>query len=567
MTIGDASNTSGIYSGVMTGAGNLATGASTGTLTLGGINLYTGSTTIGAGSTLVLNSTGTIATSSGVSNAGTFTIQGDKTIGTMTCTGGASIINLGANTLTEGGNLFLPPSATVNLTANSGTSYGNAAIAGTITNSAATTFGVTVGGFIPNGAVLNVLNATAAGAIAVTTTPTSSSPNVSFATSLSGNDILLTATRNTTAATSGNNTAVATAINSVTAPTGDFATVLGVIDTLSSADAVDAAYAQLDPVVNAGATQGSFNAMQQSLFAIDNHLGEVNSGANTGVATGDFWKDNGIWVRGVGNTSEQGERKGINGYDADMWGVTGGIDGEVANDTRLGLAGGYAATNVDNKVDTGNTDIDSYQGTIYVGYDDPSPWYADGGFQFAWNQYDGNRSIVFPGVDRKADASYDGQQYTGFGNVGYVIKQDPFNITPLAGLTYSHLNIDSYTESGAGDLDLTVNSQGYDLLQSALGVKLELAPIEDKGLKLVPEGHFRWLYDFIGDQVATTATFAGGGGSFDTKGAAPDQSSFNFGGGVTLFSKENLSFTATYDYEMKDQYRSHTGQGVLRYTF
>ena len=247
-----------------------------------------------------------------------------------------------------------------------------------------------------------------------------------------------------------------------------------------------------------------------------------------------------------------------------MWGV---MDGIVQNDLLLGIAGGYAATNVDNKGDTGATDISSYIGTIYLSYDDPSPWYGDMGVTFTWNSFDSSRRIVFPGVDRTADSSPDGQTYTGFWDLGYVVPINAqWNITPMAGLTYSHTSIDKYTEAGAGDLDLTVNSQSYDQLLSSLGVRVD-ATIKESSGKWVPEAHFRWLYDFIGDQVATTSTFTGGGSSFSTNGLSPEQSTYNFGMGLTFYSKGNVSITGTYDYRFGTNFSSHTGLGTVRYTF
>ncbi len=82
---------------VGTNTGSL-TKSGAGTWTLSGVNTYTGATTISAG-TLALDSTGTIATSSGVANSGSLSIVAAKTIDSMTGNGTTS---LGSYTLTIG---------------------------------------------------------------------------------------------------------------------------------------------------------------------------------------------------------------------------------------------------------------------------------------------------------------------------------------------------------------------------------------------------------------------------------------------------------------------------------
>ena len=97
------SNASGIFNGVISGAGGALT-LTAGTETLTGINTYTGATTINGG-TLALTGIGSIAASSGVNvanAAGTFDISGTTAGATITTLLGVvgSDVVLGAQTLT-----------------------------------------------------------------------------------------------------------------------------------------------------------------------------------------------------------------------------------------------------------------------------------------------------------------------------------------------------------------------------------------------------------------------------------------------------------------------------------
>jgi autotransporter-associated beta strand protein len=91
------SNASSTYSGAIGGSGGLT--LTTGTEMLFGTNTYTGATTI-SGGTLALSGNGSIATSNGVADNGTFDISAASTGVSIQTLSGTGTVTLGANTLT-----------------------------------------------------------------------------------------------------------------------------------------------------------------------------------------------------------------------------------------------------------------------------------------------------------------------------------------------------------------------------------------------------------------------------------------------------------------------------------
>jgi outer membrane autotransporter protein len=99
---GHASTLSGVFSDAVTGTPGsiiIANSGSGGSVTFTGTNTYTGTTTINSGATLALGGTGSIATSAGVVDNGTFTISGTSLGASVTTLSGSGSVTLGAQTL------------------------------------------------------------------------------------------------------------------------------------------------------------------------------------------------------------------------------------------------------------------------------------------------------------------------------------------------------------------------------------------------------------------------------------------------------------------------------------
>ena len=278
-------------------------------------------------------------------------------------------------------------------------------------------------------------------------------------------------------------------------------------------------------------------------------------------------RQSGMWLNGFGNISTQNARGAFDGYDATIAGTMLGYDTALGPNTRAGVGLGYARSTIrGNSFDT-RTNSDSYIATAYIGHE-AGPWYVNGAVSYGWNEYSSTRPIVFPGVNRSARADYNGENYTAFATTGYNIDTaQGFRLTPLASLQYTRVNIDGFTETGAGDINLTEQSRHYDFLESGLGAKIA-RPFTHAEVVFVPEVHARWLHALQNPALEQTASFRSvGSASFTTPGLKPAEDTLNAGAGLTLLScacsSRNWSVEAVYDfYGRNDGYTAH--QGMVR---
>ncbi|MCK9554823.1 autotransporter domain-containing protein [bacterium] len=562
-------------------------GSGTGTLTFDGATTTGGDIGVAGTPLKAVNFNGAAtlahniaATTTTIAAGSTTTCNGDRTVtGNLTLAAAANaVLDIGTTTLDVTGVYTQNNLSKLNVGVN-GTTAGQITSASSAVVSAASALNLTVSDYVPSNTTFTIIDGAAGAGVNVPGIISSNSPILTFSGTVVNGDLFITANRTNTYNTiaSGNAGAVGAILEQIGAAgaTGDMLTILDALDSLPDNASIQDALDTLVPLFDSGVLNGSNTMLNQfigiSTGRLEGLFAEAHNSGNgtTGISAGDNERKGiDIWGQGFGEYLRQKPRGVSNGYRATIWGTAVGGDIPAFDDkVRLGISGGYARSDINSKDNHGQTDIDSYQGTLYAGYiDGEKPYYVNGAFSFAYNTYKSSRRIVIGTDTRTAKSDYDGQQYSVIVDGGYTFSVEQFRITPIASLQYMRLHLESYTETNADALNLKVKSQNYDMLQSGLGMKFE-RPYETELGTLIPEIHARWLYDFIGDKQETTSTFSGGGGSFATEGFDPAQNSLNVGCKLVLITKGNWDFEANYDFEYKEDFLAHTGWVNIRYNF
>jgi len=564
------------------------TGPACGIWLLSGANTIANSGTITGGTNAIRLGGGTTA----ITNTGT--INGNVTMDA----GSGATLDVGTNNLalSGGGTYTQGAGTTLKLTANSPTEYGKVTAVGAAIDPASSV-NVTVGDYIPNNTSFKIVDTSGAGIGKTPGAIMSNSQVLAFSGSGSSGDLIITATRahpyNTLASTA-NAGAVGMTLEEIGAKaTGDMLTVLNTLDIMTSATQVSSSLESMHPDMSSGAAQGARAIANQFFSSVSSRIGYARSGlTEMGISTGDMFHGTGVWFQGLGSHAKQGTRKGIAGYQYNTFGTTFGGDKIFGDHVRLGLAGGYGYADVNGKTMGRPRDsINSFQGILYGSYDSLSLgaarkegkyseeavrtqgqnlWYVDGMFGFTQNNYDSRREIYLGDMTRVANATHYAQQYATMLETGYTFvfkKTKALQITPFASLTHSYLYMNRYSENGAEALNLTVDGKGYNELEQGLGLKLAYPLLSKKYGTFIPTVRGAWLYDYMGERYETTSSFTWGGPSFVTTGARPAQDGALLGASIIFLNRGNLTLTGNYDWELRDEFASHTYYGTVRADF
>ena len=296
----------------------------------------------------------------------------------------------------------------------------------------------------------------------------------------------------------------------------------------------------------------------------------LSQGQGSGLATGEAPSQFGAWGQVFDGQATQSQRDQVDGFRANYYGLLFGLDRMVSDSWRAGGVFSYSTATADNSGDTSgnNTKIDSW-GLFGYGAYVAGDWYANVAAGMVQQHYDTRRVINFSGFSGNAAGRFDCQQYVLRGEVGYPIRAGDYTVTPLAGLAYSYLRQDGYTESGGNGAALSVNASRTNAMTSDIGAKFAREFSTSYGV-VIPELRLAWRHEYRNDRARSTANFAGdptGATSFTTLGASPVKDSALVSVGMTLVKSSDLSLDVRYDGQTGGGFQSNTGSVRLRKSF
>lgn len=342
----------------------------------------------------------------------------------------------------------------------------------------------------------------------------------------------------------------------------DMDNVVTALGKLETDQQVSDAVAETLPLLVGGTTQLASGMLRNTNRVISDRQSSVS-----GLSSGDgFITDRHAWVKPVGSWTRQQARSGVPGYDADSYGLVAGIDGEVDEHTRLGVALSYMNSDVSGlgRASGNSADIDAYQAIAYGSRRLPNHadielnWQADLGI----NKNSGQRNMDF--IGRTASAVYD--SYTAHVGVGAGKRfslDDATSVTPSLQVDYAYIKDESYTETGADALNLAVGSNHTDeLIVMAQG---DISHQLNDTTRLTANAGLG--YDLLNESSSITASYSGGGAAFTTQGLDPSPWLARAGVGMSIATSDTTDITARYDVEGRDDFLNQTASVNVRWRF
>jgi uncharacterized protein with beta-barrel porin domain len=275
------------------------------------------------------------------------------------------------------------------------------------------------------------------------------------------------------------------------------------------------------------------------------------------------------WMQGMGLGSKLSGNGNAGGMNYNLGGTMFGAHRWLGDHTMFGLTGGYTYAGSRDTLVPATSRNNDYTGGIYGLYSDDGQYLNDGFYfmdvdTYTGGSYTATRNINVGNLDYTATGNPNTNQWLHYNELG-LTYQNGYNwwLQPFAGVQYVYYKQNGFTESGAGPLSLSVNSQSVNSLRPSLGIRF-YKELHCHGMRVVPVVSGRYQHECADGTPLITSSFVDAPTvSFNTAGATlgRDFGLFNLGGFVEANS--HLSLYGSCDTQVSQNYTSVGGTGGM----
>jgi uncharacterized protein with beta-barrel porin domain len=263
-----------------------------------------------------------------------------------------------------------------------------------------------------------------------------------------------------------------------------------------------------------------------------------------------------------GNVSGDGN---AHGFDYDITGFAVGFDRCLGPGTLVGMSVGYAGWNLTNDLQC-RADVNSFLLSLHAYQQLGAAWLL-GVVGYEYDNFDTRRPIPF--LSQQANGRYDANQLGVYLEAGYNFTLGTIaTLQPLAGVQYQSLWREGFAESGAGAVNLLVNSKQTSSFRTFVGGRALFPFSGPAGIQCVPEARALWVHEFVSDPRETINRFEGAPQvAFPIRGVYLGDDFGIFGCGVNCYSARWLTVGLYYDFYVAERETAHSGSAQLQITW
>lgn len=267
-----------------------------------------------------------------------------------------------------------------------------------------------------------------------------------------------------------------------------------------------------------------------------------------------------VWIQHFNGQGDFDSQSQSEAFALNSQGTMIGADRLVGEALTVGFNYTYARSDV-RTAGMDNLDAESYWLGAYGEWVGEEGLYVDAVAAVGRSNYDSQRREE----NYLGTASYRGQSFGAYADVGQYYHYKNLAVSPYAGANVLTIMTDGHNETDELGSSVYVGEVTRNLLESSIGLKMRHR-FDTRIGRFQTTGYAEWAHDFIQDDISATLTTPG----YPTVGTgsiSPDADTVHAGLGYSWISTDYMEIGIGYNGRFSENYEEHTGALMLDIMF